>query len=309
MKAAARAAIPRGLRKPNEIQGVVHNQKLKLHSGPEGVAIKIKDGSLPCAAAVDRWQVRRPRCRRAISPPQLPFSSHENLLPRFCAVPFSPGVGGGASLVHAGACEASGVTADEALHRLERGNARFVAGHLSGGTAGVSVARRAGGGSRRCRSQFAIIVGCSDSRVGPEVIFDQRVGDLFVVRTAGEVVDAVALGSIEYAVAHLGSPLIVVLGHERCGAAVSAAVFSTGAKEPGHIATVLKAIEPAVRATKGQAGDPVENAVQAQALDVAAQLQGAGPILKDAVKAGKLRIVAARYDLDSGRVILLPERK
>lgn len=209
-----------------------------------------------------------------------------------------------ACLAGAQAHEAPGMTADEALHRLEHGNARFVAGHLSGSTT-ESVAE-----SRRRVAQgqkpFAIIVGCSDSRVGPEVVFDQRVGDLFVVRTAGEVVDAVALGSIEYGVAHLGSPLIVVLGHERCGA-VGAAV--AGAKEPGHIATVLKAIEPAVRATKGQAGDPVENAVRAQALDVAAQLEAAGPILKDAVQAGKLRIVAARYDLDSGRVEVLSGRK
>jgi len=200
------------------------------------------------------------------------------------------------SLAH----EPAGVTADEALRRLERGNARFVAGQLTGTTpASVADSRRK---VAQGQKPFAIIVGCSDSRVGPEVVFDQKVGDIFVVRTAGEVVDPVGLGSIEYAVAHLGSPLIVVLGHERCGA-VSAAV--SGAKEPGHIATVLKAIQPAVRATKGQAGDPVENAVRAQALDVAAQLQASGPILKEAVQSGKLKIVAARYDLDSGKVSLL----
>ena len=194
--------------------------------------------------------------------------------------------------------ETADVTADEALRRLERGNARFVAGQLSGTTAIADIRRKVAQGQK----PFAIIVGCSDSRVGPELIFDQKVGDIFVVRTAGEVVDPVGLGSIEYAVAHLGSPLIVVLGHERCGA-VSAAV--SGAKEPGHIGTVLKAIEPAVRMTKGQAGDPVENAVRAQALHVAAQLQASGPILKEAVQSGKLKIVAARYDLDSGKVSLL----
>ena len=194
--------------------------------------------------------------------------------------------------------EPAGVTADEALRRLEQGNARFVAGQLSGTTAIAESRRKVAQGQK----PFAIIVGCSDSRVGPELVFDQKVGDIFVVRTAGEVVDPVGLGSIEYAVAHLGSPLIVVLGHERCGA-VSAAI--SGAKEPGHIATVLKAIQPAVRATKGQAGDPVENAVRAQALDVAAQLQASGPILKEAVQSGKLKIVAARYDLDSGKVSLL----
>jgi len=194
--------------------------------------------------------------------------------------------------------EPGGITADEALRRLELGNARFVAGQLSRTTSIADSRRKVAQGQK----PFAIIVGCSDSRVGPEVIFDQKLGDIFVVRTAGEVVDPVGLGSIEYAVAHLGSPLIVVLGHERCGA-VSAAV--SGAKEPGHIGTVLKAIQPAVRMTKSQAGDPVENAVRAQALDVAAQLQASGPILKEAVQSGNLRIVAARYDLDSGKVSLL----
>ena len=196
--------------------------------------------------------------------------------------------------------EPVGVTADEALRRLEQGNARFVAGRLSE-TTPASIAE-----SRRKVAQgqmpFAIIVGCSDSRVGPEVIFDQKVGDLFVVRTAGEVVDPVGLGSIEYAVEHFGSPLVVVLGHDRCGA-VSAAV--SGAKAPGHIGTVLKAIQPAVRMSQDQAGDPVDNAVRAQALHVAAQLQASGPILKEAVQSGKLKIVAARYELDTGKVSLL----
>lgn len=123
-----------------------------------------------------------------------------------------------------------------------------------------------------------------------------------MIRTAGEVVDAVALGSIEYAVAHLGSPLVVVLGHERCGA-VSAAV--AGARESGQIATLLKAIRPAVRETKGQPGDAVDNAVRAHALDVARQLESARPILQQAAQDGKIKIIAARYDLDTGKVSLL----
>jgi carbonic anhydrase len=195
------------------------------------------------------------------------------------------------------AAEPSKVSPGEALKRLMRGNARFVSGHMTHAVPErVAEARAAGA---KGQEPFAIIVGCSDSRVGPELVFDQGLGDTFVVRTAGEVVDAVALGSIEYAVEHLGSPLIVVLGHERCGA-VSAAV--AGAKEPGHIAAVLKAIEPAVKQTKGMPGDPVENAVRAQALDVAKQLQSAKPILAERVRSGKLKIVAARYDLDTGKV-------
>ena len=200
--------------------------------------------------------------------------------------------------------EPSGITTGEALRQLELGNARFVAGRLSE-TTPTSIAK----GRRKVaqvQKPFAIIVGCSDSRVGPEVIFDQKVGALFVVRTAGEVVDSVGLGSIEYAVTHLGAPLIMVLGHARCGA-VSAAV--AGAKEPGHIDTVLKAIKPAAIKTKGQPGDPIDNAVRAQALDVAAQLKAAGPILKEAVHSGKLKVIAARYDLDSGKVSLLSARQ
>ena len=94
----------------------------------------------------------------------------------------------------------------------------------------------------------------------PELVFDVTVGDIFVVRTAGEAVDEIVVGSIEYAIEHLGTRLIVVLGHQRCGA-VSAAV--SGAKETGDIPNVLKAILPAVEETKGQSGDPIENAVRA----------------------------------------------
>lgn len=195
----------------------------------------------------------------------------------------------------------SEISPDEALKRLLQGNSRFVSGHLT--HAGPEEIVKTRGTVSEGQSPFAVIVGCSDSRVGPEIVFDQGLGDLFVVRTAGEVVDSAALGSIEYAVAHLGSTLVMVLGHERCGA-VSAAV--SGAKEPGHIAAVINAIEPAVKQTKGKPGDPVENAVRAQALDVAKQLQEAQPILAERVHSGKLKIVAARYDLDTGKVDLLP---
>jgi carbonic anhydrase len=199
------------------------------------------------------------------------------------------------------AAEPSKVSPEEALKRLTEGNARFVSGHLN--HAGPEQIAEARGAGSEGQSPFAVIVGCSDSRVGPEIVFDQGIGDLFVVRTAGEVVDSVALGSVEYAVEHLGSSLILVLGHERCGA-VAAAV--AGAKEPGHIPAVLEAIEPALIQTKGMSGDPVENAVRAQALDVAKQLQSAEPILAKRVQSGTLKIVAARYDLSTGKVELLP---
>jgi carbonic anhydrase len=192
------------------------------------------------------------------------------------------------------------VSPDEALKRLLEGNARFVSGTPHLWSHDAILKRR----SELVKEQkpFAIVVGCSDSRVGPEVVFDEGLGDLFVIRTAGEVVDPICLGSIEYGVEHLGASLIVVLGHQRCGA-VSAAV--SGGKEEGHIPEVLKAIEPAIAECKGMSGDPVDNAVRANALYVAKQLEGAPPILAERVHSHQLKVVSARYDLDTGKVEVL----
>jgi carbonic anhydrase len=154
---------------------------------------------------------------------------------------------------------------NDALKRLMEGNDRFVEGKMKPHDFISERAELALG-----QNPFAVIVGCSDSRVAPEIVFDEGLGDLFVVRNAGEVVDDAALGSIEYAIEYLGTTLVVVLGHERCGA-VSAAV--AGGKVLGHIAAVLKDIEPAVQEAKGKPGDPIENAVRAQAVQVARQLQ------------------------------------
>lgn len=187
------------------------------------------------------------------------------------------------------------ITADEALARLKAGNERFVSGH---------VIHPNGGADRRAevakgQMPYAIVVGCSDSRVGPEVVFDQGLGDLFVVRTAGNVVDDVALGSIEYAAEHFGVPVIFVLGHTRCGA-VAAAV--AGGESPGHVGSIVEKIKPAVEETKGKEGDAVDNAVRANVRNVVNQLRGAGPILSGLVKSGKLRVVGGCYDLETGRV-------
>ena len=193
------------------------------------------------------------------------------------------------------AAETITVKPEEALKRLQVGNERFVAGTPSQTT--KDAARRAE--VAQGQKPFAIVVSCSDSRVGPEVVFDQGLGDIFVVRTAGHVVDDVGLGSVEYAVEHLGATLILVLGHERCGA-VAATV--AGGEAHGHLPAIVKAIKPAVTKSKGQPGDAVDNAVRAQVLEVATQLQKAGPVLAERVKAGKLKVVGARYDLDTGRV-------
>ena len=196
----------------------------------------------------------------------------------------------------------STVSADEALKLLLAGNQRFVAGSLKSVTQDELAQRRAE--LAQGQKPFAIVVCCSDSRVGPEIVFDQELGNLFVVRTAGEVLAAAGIGSIEYAVAHLGSPLLMVLGHEHCGA-VAAAVAD--AKEPGQIASIVKAIRPAVARTRAEPGDPLQNAVRANVQDVAAQLQRMGPVISQAVKSGRLKVAGAVCSLTSGKVELVPD--
>ena len=194
----------------------------------------------------------------------------------------------------------SSVTADEALKTLLAGNERFVRGHLTSVTSREIAQRRAE--LVHGQKPFAIVLCCSDSRVGPEIVFDQELGNIFVVRTAGEVLDAAGIGSIEYAVAHLGSPLLVVLGHEHCGA-VAAAVAD--AKEPGNIADIVKAIRPAVEQSRELPGDPLANAIRANALDIAARLRNTSPVISEKVKAGKLSVIAAVLSLKTGQVELL----
>lgn len=192
------------------------------------------------------------------------------------------------------------VHADQALTRLLDGNRRFVAGKSIQASGPSLIERRRALANEQ--KPFAVIVGCSDSRVPPELVFDVALGEIFVIRTAGEVVEAVALGSIEFAIGLLGTRLIVVLGHQSCGA-VSAAV--SGAKETGDIPTVLKAILPAIEATKGESGDPIDKVVRANARDVAKRLQDTGPVIRPRVQAGEVKVVAAYYSLESGRVELL----
>ncbi|NKQ37034.1 MAG: carbonic anhydrase [Chloroflexi bacterium] len=149
---------------------------------------------------------------------------------------------------------------------------------------------------------FALILGCADSRVPPELIFDQGLGDLFVIRVAGHVVDDTVLASVEFAVAVLGVPLIMVLGHSRCGA-VEAAVSSDGL--PGSLPRLAAAIRPAVAAAKELPGNLVDNTVKTNARMTAVQLLARSPLLKQASADEQVKIVAALYDLDSGAVELL----
>lgn len=149
---------------------------------------------------------------------------------------------------------------------------------------------------------FAIIVACSDSRVPPEIVFDQTLGHLFIVRVAGNIVDDFAIGSIEYGVNVLGANLVVVLGHSNCGA-VDAAL--KGMKFDNHIQEVLNALQPAVAATKGEAGNLLEKTIKANVKIVAEKLKRSKPLLSKLAEQGTLRIVGGYYNLDSGQVEFL----
>jgi carbonic anhydrase len=184
------------------------------------------------------------------------------------------------------------------LKQLEIGNARFVAGkptHPDG-----SAARRAE--IAKGQHPKAVVLGCADSRVPPELVFDAGLGDLFVVRVAGNVADPVDVGSVEYAAEHLGVPVVVVLGHHSCGA-VKATVDANG-KAEGNIGAIVAEIAPAVSKARGSPGKEglVHDAVHANARRTAAALTERSPILRNLVSEGKVRIAVAVYDLDSGKV-------
>jgi carbonic anhydrase len=193
------------------------------------------------------------------------------------------------------------VTAAEATTRLVEGNARFVSGRLQHPR--QSPDRRTA--LARGQSPFAVVLGCADSRTGPEVLFDQGLGDLFVVRTAGNVIDDHALGSIEYAAEHLHAPLIVVLGHERCGAVVAArdTIAAHGHAE-GHVQSLVEAIRPAVEATADQ---DAEATCKANVRNIVQALRKSEPILRHMAEGGEIKVVGAYYDLDTGLVTFLPD--
>ena len=192
------------------------------------------------------------------------------------------------------------LTSDAALTRLLEGNQRYMRhGERHPDQSSARQKELLGG-----QHPFAVILGCADSRVPPELLFDQGLGDLFVIRVAGNIVDDAILGSIEYAIEHLGTKLILVLGHEKCGA-VSAAL--EGGEAAGHLKTLVAAIQPSVSATAKNPGDRVHNCVVENARRVARQLRQSEPVIKEAVERNELKIVAADYALDTGKVTLLDE--
>jgi carbonic anhydrase len=196
--------------------------------------------------------------------------------------------------------EKSGISGEQALQKLMEGNARFASGNVT--HPDQSADRR----SELVFGQhpFAAVVGCSDSRVPPEVIFDQGLGDIFVVRTAGEVMDDVTLGSIEYAVEHLNVTLVVVLGHDSCGA-VTAAI--KGGEVSGHLDSLVSYIQPAVDDARAAGNEEqlLNSSINNNVKNIAGDLKTSQPILSEKVEQGELKVVGARYHLDSGIVEIL----
>jgi carbonic anhydrase len=190
------------------------------------------------------------------------------------------------------------VSADAALNSLKEGNKRFVEGKSIKPHQDLQRIKEVSSGQK----PFAIIVGCSDSRVPNEIIFDQGLGDLFIIRTAGQVSTFASRGSIEFGNAVLGANLIVVLGHTKCGA-VSAACQIPDV--PGHIVTLINAIKPAAQLAKTQKGDEVENAVRINVAMQVQQLENLEPVLTKAVQNKNLKIVGAVYNLETGTVEFL----
>jgi carbonic anhydrase len=192
--------------------------------------------------------------------------------------------------------EQASMNASDALKALMKGNARFVAGTPACLPATVKRAQLANG-----QAPFAAVLGCSDSRVPVETVFDHEPGDIFVVRVAGNFADPVGIGSLEYAVAVLKSTLVMVLGHSSCGAVKAATEFvGKGTTFPGHIQGLAAAIAPSAKATQHSAGDWVHNATVANVHANLAKLK-ADPI----IAAKGVEFVGAVYDLASGKVSLV----
>ncbi|MBE8969124.1 carbonic anhydrase [Nostocales cyanobacterium LEGE 12452] len=189
------------------------------------------------------------------------------------------------------------VTPDKALQELLDGNDRFVKARRRNPNQTQSRLVEVAKGQK----PFASILGCADSRVPSEIVFDQGLGDLFVCRIAGNIATTQQIGSLEFGSLVLGAKVIMVMGHERCGA-VDAAI--KGAQVPGQIGSLLEAIKPSVEKSKDQSGDKLENACKANILAQIEKLKSSS-VLSELIKAEKLKIVGGYYDLDTGRITVV----
>lgn len=189
---------------------------------------------------------------------------------------------------------------DEALELLNEGNEAFLAGQLP--RPDLSADRRLE--LAKGQAPFVAYVTCSDSRVPPELLFGRGLGELFIIRNAGNTLDTVAMGSVEYAVAELRVPLVVVMGHESCGAVKAAmSVVTENARFPGAIGQMIEPIIPAVLEARDVEGDPIEAAVRQNVRRQVRHLrEGSDPLMLEPQAAGTLKVVGAYYDFDEGRV-------
>jgi carbonic anhydrase len=194
--------------------------------------------------------------------------------------------------------EKAAAAARVALENLLSGNQRFIKSERAPRDFRLRRERLISG-----QKPMAIILGCSDSRVAPEMVFDKNLGEIFVIRTAGQVLEPVALASIEYAVDHLGVPLFMILGHEKCGA-VTAAATHTGPVH-GNIGILLEKIRPAIAKAKALEVPPeelVEKATDLHLEELGQQVLRDSEIIRQAVQEGRLRLVIAKYKLSTGEV-------
>lgn len=189
------------------------------------------------------------------------------------------------------------MTPDQALQALMQGNQRFVNGTLENPRRNMTRLAEIS----KSQKPFAAILGCADSRVPSEIIFDQGFGDLFICRIAGNVATPEEIGSLEFGTLVLGAKVIMVMGHERCGA-VDATI--KGAQVPGQIGSLLDAIKPALKNSGNQTGDELEKAIKANVLYQIERLK-ASPVISQLIQEEKLTIVGGYYDLDTGRVTVV----
>lgn len=190
-------------------------------------------------------------------------------------------------------------SADSVIAELKAGNAHHVAKKYAHPHQSSARQRELATGQH----PHCALLTCADSRVAPEIVFDQGLGDIFDVRVAGNVAGTSETASLEYAAEHLHVPLIVVMGHSKCGA-ISAAL--EGGTLPGKLPDLMTAIKPAVDQSANEPGDRVANAVRDNVAIVVQQLLGAKPVLAELAESGKLKIVGAVYSLDTGKVEWLP---
>ena len=225
---------------------------------------------------------------------------------------FLKSAGIGVAVTAAGPATAAAVAADaggpanptprQALKLLLDGNRRWVTGRVI--HPNQSIKRRLA--LRHHQGPFATVFSCIDSRVPPELAFDRGIGDMAVIRTGAQVLDeGVVFGSIEFTPDHLGTPLILVMGHQRCGA-VDAAIHTIkdGGTAPGHIQSIVDALRPAYEVAIEQPGDLVDNMVRAQTKLTVRRLR-TDPLLREFIEKAKLRVAGAYYSLDTGVVSII----